>query len=573
MSVDAPVCIVGVGAAGLLAAREVKAQLEADASVARRRLHVVGVGGVTDAEDAAADEVTLRLLPRDAADAAAVADVVHARATAPMRVDKRSLVPLPARSSGYALAAQPDDYVAAGGNGTASSEVLAPPADVDVIVVGAGVLGLLAAAKLVTRGYSVAVLDQRNVVGGIWSMYANSASQVNSSEGGYCIKDVIVELASAVGDEETAETTRKAPANRDHSTASEVLRDIRTLAHLLGDRVRCGVSVRKIMPRGGGASDSNGVGKLHTVVSQTVLPDGETSGASHISSCRGVVVAINDRVGVPRAARFPGTDDFDGVVASGTADQLVGTQWRDKRVVIVGMGAFAIENARTALEGGAAHVTIVCRRHGTVCPKIVDYLNFVKARVGGVITIQTSRGFFSQASPPASLSSPFTTKWKLTVDHLPASNHLGPFRFVSWQPYDAEWRHDTLSNVKQMRQWAALYRASGATQPECWPKKHTHEGHTISVSDIWFVAHHLGKLATHVAEIATLEPGGARLTDGAFVPADVVCSCIGFERNTGLCERLTGFNRVKGTNYLAPQVGGGTGHYLLRSVSAREDSV
>ena len=93
----------------------------------------------------------------------------------------------------------------------------------------------------------------------------------------------------------------------------------------------------------------------------------------------------------------------------------------------------------------------------------------------------------------------------------PTCLNLVSFRFVSWQPYDAEWRHDTLSNVKQMRQWAALYRASGATQPECWPKKHTHEGHTISVSDIWFVAHHLGKLATHVAEIATLEPGGARL--------------------------------------------------------------
>jgi len=75
------------------------------------------------------------------------------------------------------------------------------------------------------------------------------------------------------------------------------------------------------------------------------------------------------------------------------------------------------------------------------------------------------------------------------------------------------------------------------------------------------------KLATHVAEIATLEPGGARLTDGAFVPADVVCSCIGFERNTGLCERLTGFNRVKGTNYLAPQVGGR--HWAL-SIAFRE---
>lgn len=43
--------------------------------------------------------------------------------------------------------------------------------------------------------------------------------------------------------------------------------------------------------------------------------------------------------------------------------------WRGKRVVIAGMGAFAVENVRTALEHGAAHVTVVGRRHGTICPK------------------------------------------------------------------------------------------------------------------------------------------------------------------------------------------------------------
>ncbi|MCP4626398.1 MAG: hypothetical protein GY850_23235 [bacterium] len=44
--------------------------------------------------------------------------------------------------------------------------------------------------------------------------------------------------------------------------------------------------------------------------------------------------------------------------------------------MIFGMGAFAIENARTALVGGAEQVAVVCRRHGTVSSKIIDYLNF-----------------------------------------------------------------------------------------------------------------------------------------------------------------------------------------------------
>ena len=43
-----------------------------------------------------------------------------------------------------------------------------------------------------------------------------------------------------------------------------------------------------------------------------------------------------------------------------------------KRVVVFGMGAFAVENVRTALESGAAHVTVVARRLGTVCRRAGD---------------------------------------------------------------------------------------------------------------------------------------------------------------------------------------------------------
>lgn len=67
------------------------------------------------------------------------------------------------------------------------------PPVVDVVVVGAGLLGMLTAHRCTSAGFSVAVLEQRPVIGGIWSMYANSTSQVNSSEGGYCIKDILGE--------------------------------------------------------------------------------------------------------------------------------------------------------------------------------------------------------------------------------------------------------------------------------------------------------------------------------------------------------------------------------------------
>merc|ERR1712106_645189 len=92
------------------------------------------------------------------------------------------------------------------------------------------------------------------------------------------------------------------------------------------------------------------------------------------------------------------------------ADALNHVDWAGKNVVIFGCGAFAIENVRTALEAGAAHVTVVARRLGTICPKIIVYLNFVK-------------------------------------------------------PWDAEYRHDTATNVKQLQAWRKLYKESTATTP------------------------------------------------------------------------------------------------------------
>jgi len=106
-----------------------------------------------------------------------------------------------------------------------------------------------------------------------------------------------------------------------------------------------------------------------------------------------------------------------------------------------------------------------------------------------------------------------------------------------------------------MRAWSKLYRASGATIPECWPKEIKHEGHTISVSDIWFVGHHLGKLTTVQGNVAALTPLGAvQLQDGTAIPADVVVGCIGFERNAALCEQIVGLPQIKHTNYFSRDV-------------------
>lgn len=335
------------------------------------------------------------------------------------------------------------------------------PAKTDVAIVGAGITGLYAANRLMEAGISFCIFEKRDMVGGIWSKYANRSSRVNSSECAYRLFE---------------KNTR---SNRDHSDTREILEDIAQLSKAVSGRLFNETEVEKIESEGDRY--------------QVRLNRG---GRAFTLESRGVILAINDRVGTPRDVKWENQSAFQGKIAAGISNDTERLDWRDKQVVIAGMGAFAVENARTALEGGARHVTVVCRRHGTVCPKIIDYLNF-------------------------------TT------------------------PYDDAFKHDTKSNLRNMMYWKKLYDLSGATQPECWMGKIKHAGHTISVSDIWFIGHYLGKLETITGEISGMTENGVYVDGRRHIKADIVVSCLGFDRNAPVARELSGCREIYNNNYLA----------------------
>ena len=84
-----------------------------------------------------------------------------------------------------------------------------------------------------------------------------------------------------------------------------------------------------------------------------------------------------------------------------------------KRVVVVGGGAFAVENARNAIEKGAKQVVMVCRRRGTVMPLLLEYLNFAR-------------------------------------------------------PYNSFFSHDRAGNALIFHQWRRAFHQCGVHEPECW---------------------------------------------------------------------------------------------------------
>ena len=62
------------------------------------------------------------------------------------------------------------------------------PASSDVVIIGAGLTGLILAASLVDAGAELLILEAQASVGGVWRWYGNPHSRVNSTEPAYRMK-------------------------------------------------------------------------------------------------------------------------------------------------------------------------------------------------------------------------------------------------------------------------------------------------------------------------------------------------------------------------------------------------
>jgi hypothetical protein len=77
-----------------------------------------------------------------------------------------------------------------------------------------------------------------------------------------------------------------------------------------------------------------------------------------------------------------------------------------------------------------------------------------------------------------------------------------------------------------------------------------HEGHTISVSDIWFVGHYLKKIETITGQISRMTENGVVVDGHGPIDADIVVNCIGFERNTQELTRISSHSEMYNNNYV-----------------------
>jgi hypothetical protein len=182
----------------------------------------------------------------------------------------------------------------------------------------------------------------------------------------------------------------------------------------------------------------------------------------------------------------------------GYSNEVLPLSFWGKKVIVVGAGAFAFENLRTAVEHGARHVSILGRRAGTTCPKWIDIIALIR-------------------------------------------------------PLDPNtWGTNKSANAVSFECWKDCYHNSGLPTPECWDegllKPHNH---TVSVSDLVFIGGFHGLTSLLVGQIKKCKSDGTgvELTDGRILDADIIIKATGFHLQDQV-PVITGKSKIHSFNLL-----------------------
>lgn len=315
-----------------------------------------------------------------------------------------------------------------------------------VAVVGAGFSGLIWAERIRRQGYQIVVFEKAADLGGVWRSFANQGSRV--------------QMVAADYDFWERPRPRRADQPVDFTPRDAIVAEARAFATHTGVAGCIRFSTEVV----GIESDVDGA-TLRVV-----------SGGSTSEERFDAVAVLPGTLTRPRSLPLRDEAVFEGTVARGVADDVDPATFAGRRVVIVGMGSYAIENAREALEHGAAHVTLVARSFNVVAPKVASLR----------------------------IANRLVWKGQGVVDTLRA-------------PYEALGRTDLLAKLQD---------------------RATRSQRTIPpISDLYFIAQRFGRLSVLQDEVDRALPGGVALASGAVLEADVLLGCIGFER-TATADRL-----------------------------------
>jgi 4-hydroxyacetophenone monooxygenase len=350
----------------------------------------------------------------------------------------------------------------------------APPSDFRVVVIGAGVSGMLAAIQLAEAGIEHVVLEKNDDVGGTWLENAYPGAGVDTASYLYSYSFAPRRWSTHFG------------------KRNEVLAYLRDVAdtHALRKVIRFGTEVASADYR-----------DQRWTVATT---------AGEIFEADAVITAVG-QLNRPKVPALPGMDTFRGPLfhsARWPSDLDVA----GKRVAIVGTGASAMQIV-PAIAERAAHVTVFQRSPQWAAHNAV---------------------YFSPIDDAASLLMehvPFYRRWYRTR----LSWNTGDRVHAALQ-VDPAWEHPERSvnamNDAHRRVFTRYVEDELAGRDDLLASAlpdYPPFGKRMLLDNGWYAAIRRDDVDLVTAPVAAVTPTGVRANDGTEVPVDVVVLCTGFE--------------------------------------------
>ncbi|EGB04107.1 hypothetical protein AURANDRAFT_67485 [Aureococcus anophagefferens] len=101
--------------------------------------------------------------------------------------------------------------------------------------------------------------------------------------------------------------------------------------------------------------------------------------------------------------------------------------------------------------------------------------------------------------------------------------------------------------VRNLFSWLGV-----VSKPECWQEgRISPDGHSVSVSDLWFLAHHYGLVATSLGEVSNVRSRDVITSGQVTILCDVIIKCTGYWKNEGaILDDTGGFQTPFGSSYV-----------------------
>ncbi|MEE2031141.1 flavin-containing monooxygenase [Rhodococcus chondri] len=372
-----------------------------------------------------------------------------------------------------------------------------PAPDFDVIVIGAGMIGLNAAIKLGEAGFRYTVFEERDELGGTWSRNTYPGAAVDTPSHYY-----------SYSFELNPDWTRYYP------TGPEYLTYMQGVAEKYGLYRNIEFSTSVI--------SAEWIEEEQKWVVETRCQDG-----SVVPYTASAVVTALGMLNSPNIPDIEGMNTFEGRIVH-TAEWASDLDLVDKRVVVVGTGCTAVQVAPNIIDEVASLDALVRSPHWIVPEKAV--VNDVP-----------------EGERWAMRHLPYFQNWFRLKAYWLASDNLYPVPRI-----DPEWAatHLSASPASDLVMQTALQylERSFPDRPDLWEKltpDFRPYAKRIVKDPGFFAALNRENATLHRAAPARIHPGGVTTTDGVYIEADVIILATGFHLEFTTSIDIIGRNGTK----------------------------